>query len=99
MIIFANIREGGGLQCSVMSIISLELECIFDISTYIIRSNFWLNNRLALRQVTFAMNKQQIHGEMLLLELADIAALISKDWTYKEVFAAMLISFIMSITE
>ena len=70
-----------------------------DISTYIIRSNFWLNNRLALRQVTFAMNKQRIHWEMLLLELADIAALISKDWTYKEVFAAMLISFIMSITE
>ena len=70
-----------------------------DISTYIIRSNFLLNNRLALRQVTFAMNKQRIHWEMLLLELADIAALISKDWTYKEVFAAMLISFIMSITE
>ena len=70
-----------------------------DISTYIIRSNFWLNNRLALRQLVFAMNKQRIHWEMLLLELADIAALISKDWTYKEVFAAMLISFIMSITE
>ena len=43
MIIFVNIREGGGLKCSVMSIIILEFECIFDISnisTYIIRSNF-----------------------------------------------------------